>query len=87
MVLEALGLARAGAGSSLYADGSEVAINPSGGSLPADPIMATGLARLSEASLRLSGRAGQAPPGTSSAVVHGAGGVGMQNHCVFTLEV
>ncbi|HZO07193.1 MAG TPA: thiolase family protein [Solirubrobacterales bacterium] len=87
MVLEALGLAEAGKGAALYEDGSKVAINPSGGALPADPIMATGLARLSEAALQLTGRVGHAPEGASSAVVHGAGGVGMQNHCVFTLEV
>ena len=87
MVLEALGLAEDGAASRLYSDGSDVAINPSGGSLPADPIMATGLARLSEASLQLADRVDHAPPGATSAIVHGAGGVGMQNHCVFTLEV
>jgi acetyl-CoA C-acetyltransferase len=87
MVLEALGLAGAGQGSKLYSEGCEVAINPSGGSLPADPIMATGLARLSEASAQLAGRVDHGPPGASSALVHGAGGVGMQNHCVFTLEV
>jgi acetyl-CoA C-acetyltransferase len=87
MVLEALGLAEAGAAPKLFSDGSDVAINPSGGSLPADPIMATGLARLSEASLQLSGRADHAPADASTAIVHGAGGVGMQNHCVFTLEV
>lgn len=87
MVLEALGLAQDGAGSRLYSEGSEVALNPSGGSLPADPIMATGLVRLSEAALQLSGRVAHGPQGASTALVHGAGGVGMQNHCVFTLEV
>jgi acetyl-CoA C-acetyltransferase len=87
MVLEALGLAEPGHGGDLYTEGSEVAINPSGGSLPADPIMATGLVRLSEASLQLAGRTEHGPPDASSAIVHGAGGVGMQNHCVVTLEV
>jgi acetyl-CoA C-acetyltransferase len=87
MVLEALGLADPGAGPQLFSEGSEVAINPSGGSLPADPIMATGLARMSEAALQLSGRVDHGPKAGSSALVHGAGGVGMQNHCVFTLEV
>jgi acetyl-CoA C-acetyltransferase len=87
MVLEALGLAEAGGGSRLYSEGSDVALNPSGGSLPADPIMATGLVRLSEAALQLAGRVEHGPEGASSAIVHGAGGVGMQNHCVFTLEV
>lgn len=87
MVLEALGLAEDGAASNLYSEGSPLALNPSGGSLPADPIMATGLARLSEASLQLTGRVAHAPEGASTAIVHGAGGIGMQNHCVFTLEV
>ncbi|MBS1678861.1 MAG: 3-ketoacyl-CoA thiolase [Actinobacteria bacterium] len=87
MVLEALGLASPGGAPALYRDGSEIHLNPSGGSLPADPIMATGLVRLSEASLQLADRVDHAPAGATSAVVHGAGGVGMQNHCVFTLEV
>ncbi|HYC82052.1 MAG TPA: hypothetical protein VEB65_09715, partial [Solirubrobacterales bacterium] len=87
MVLESLGLAAPGGAATLYSDGSDVALNPSGGSLPADPIMATGLVRLSEASLQLADRVDHAPAGATSAVVHGAGGVGMQNHCVFTLEV
>jgi acetyl-CoA C-acetyltransferase len=62
-------------------------VNPSGGSLPADPIMATGLVRLSEAALQLTGRVDHAPRDATSAIVHGAGGIGLQNHCVFTLEV
>jgi acetyl-CoA C-acetyltransferase len=87
MVLEALGLAAEGGASELYSQGADIAINPSGGSLPADPIMATGLIRLNEAALQLAGRVDHAPQGATTAVVHGAGGVGMQNHCVFTLEV
>jgi acetyl-CoA C-acetyltransferase len=83
MVVEALGLADRGNGASLYSDDSPIVLNPSGGALPADPIMATGLARLGEATRYLlqSGGAGR------RAVVHGAGGIGMQNHCVITLEV
>ena len=87
LVLEALGLADRGHGADLFTDGSQTAINPSGGSLPADPIMATGLLRLSAAALQLAGRVDHAPPEASTAIVHGAGGVGLQNHCVFTLEV
>jgi acetyl-CoA C-acetyltransferase len=87
MVLEALGLAEAGRGVDLYADDGAIAINPSGGSLPADPIMATGLVRLSDAALQLTKRVDYGPDGATSAIVHGAGGVAMQNHCVFTLEV
>ncbi|HVE26311.1 MAG TPA: hypothetical protein VNC22_12945 [Sporichthya sp.] len=87
MVLEALGLAEPGKAVQLYGAGSGIAINPSGGALPADPIMATGLVRLAEAAEQLSGRVDRDASGARSAVVHGAGGVGMQNHCVFTLEM
>lgn len=82
MVLEALGLAPRGRAVELYADDAPVEVNHSGGAIPADPIMATGLARLVEASQRLLSRGH-----TAKAVVHGSGGIGMQNHCVFTLEV
>jgi acetyl-CoA C-acetyltransferase len=83
MVVEALGLAERGKAINAY--GGSVDINPSGGALPADPIMATGLVRLHEASSRLSGRVGD---GTAkSALVHGSGGIGSQTHSVFTLEV
>jgi acetyl-CoA C-acetyltransferase len=53
-------------------------------------IMATGLARLHEASSRLAGRTGYAYDGfdnARTALVHGTGGFGMQNHCVVTMEV
>lgn len=86
MVLESLGLAPPGRGINLLDDAGS-AINLSGGALPADPIMATGLVRLSEAMRQLAtpGLYGLSAPTT--AVVHGAGGVGMQTHCVMTLEV
>jgi acetyl-CoA C-acetyltransferase len=77
MAIEALGLRLDG----------KASINASGGALPADPIMATGLVRLASAARQLSQPRyfGHAAP--ARAVVHGAGGVGMQNNCVFTLEV
>jgi acetyl-CoA C-acetyltransferase len=86
MVLEALGLAADGHAAELYSGTAKAAINPSGGSLPADPIMATGLVRLSEAARQLAGDVDYGPREASSAIVHACGGVGMQNHCVFTLE-
>ena len=85
LVVEALGLAARGHAVDAYLDG-KVDINPSGGSVPADPIMATGLVRLHEASSRMSGRSGGHRSG-SRAFVHGAGGLNMQNHCVFAVEV
>ncbi len=85
LVVEALGLADRGHAVAAYTEG-HVTINPSGGAVPADPIMATGLVRLHEAALRLSGRVENGER-SKSALVHGAGGVGMQTHCVFSLEV
>jgi acetyl-CoA C-acetyltransferase len=86
LALEALGLAEGGRGLDA-ALGGKTAVNRSGGSLPADPIMATGLARLAHAARQLGtpGIYGNGSP--SRAIVHGAGGVAMQNNCVFTLEV
>jgi acetyl-CoA C-acetyltransferase len=83
MVVEALGIAPRGKAASAY--GGDVDINPSGGALPADPIMATGLVRLHEAVDRLSGKVEGSS--ATSALVHGAGGIGSQTHSVFTLEV
>lgn len=86
MAIEALGLAERGKGLAV-ATGGKVAINRSGGALPADPIMATGLVRLAEASRQLSQPELYGDGVPRRAIVHGAGGVGMQNNCVFTLEV
>ena len=86
MAIEALGLAGRGAGF-FAARGGKVAVNRSGGSLPADPIMATGMFRLAEAvrQLREPQRYGGGSP--SKAVVTGSVGVAMQSNCVFSLEV
>lgn len=83
MVLEALGL---GKGLAVANDG-KVVVNRSGGALPADPIMATGLVRLANAAKQLSQPKLYGSGSPSRAIVHGAGGVAMQNNCVFTLEV
>lgn len=83
LAIEGLGLAEAGKGLAAATSG-KVSINASGGALPADPIMATGLVRLAEAVRQL------AEPGDGSprrAIVHGAGGIAMQNNCVFALEI
>ena len=87
MVLESLGLATPGKALVLLADDAPVAVNRSGGALPADVIMATGLVRLAEAAQQLSTPEHYRLTAPASAVVHGAGGVGMQTHCVVTLEV
>ena len=87
MVIEALGLAAPGRGMDLLGDQKNISVNLSGGALPADPIMATGLVRLSEAMRQLTCPDSYGLRSPSSAIVHGAGGVGMQAHCVLTLEI
>ena len=86
MAIEALGLAGYGRGLGA-ALGSKVRINVSGGALPADPIMATGLIRLANAANQMSHPELYGSEVPSRAIVHGAGGVAMQSNCVFTLEV
>jgi len=81
ITLEALGLAEAGRAIDLYRAGSALALNLSGGSLPAWPVFATGLVRLAEATDRLAGGAGN-----GRAVVHASSGLGAQSHCVFVVE-
>lgn len=87
LTLEALGLAEPGRAIDLYRGASGPFINRSGGSLPANPIMATGLVRLAEAAEQLwTHRAGDAPS-ANNAVVHASSGIGSQSHCVFVVEV
>ena len=83
MVLEGLGL---GSGLNAANDG-KITVNRSGGALPADPIMATGLIRLANAAKQLSQPELYGSGSPSRAIVHGAGGIAMQNNCVFTVEV
>ena len=86
MAIEALGLAGHGKGLSA-ARGGKVAVNRSGGALPADPIMATGMFRLAEAVRQLREPQLYGGGSPSKAVVHGSTGVAMQSNCVFSLEV
>jgi len=86
MVLEALGMAEPGKAIDLYADGASPGLNPSGGALPADVVMASGLVRLHEVAAQLGGRSDYAPQGARRGLAHASGGLGMQNHCVITLE-
>ena len=86
MVLEALGLADQGKAINLYSDGAGGRLNRSGGALPANVVMASGLLRLHEVATQLSGRSDHAPEGARRGLAHGTGGLGMQNHCVITME-
>lgn len=63
------------------------AVNPSGGPLAADPIMATGLVRIGEAAMQIMGTAGERQvPDVRRALVHAATGHAMQQNAVFLLE-
>jgi acetyl-CoA C-acetyltransferase len=86
LAIESLGLAAPGQGMD-EAKSGRAAINRSGGALPADPIMATGLVRLAQAANQLTQPALYGAGAPQRAIVHGAGGVAMQSNCVFTLEV
>jgi acetyl-CoA C-acetyltransferase len=87
LTLEALGLAERGRAIDVYRGARGDTVNRSGGALPANPIMATGLVRLAEAAEQLwsEGVAKTSTPG--SALVHASSGIGGQSHCVFVVEV
>jgi acetyl-CoA C-acetyltransferase len=86
ITLEALGLAETGRAIDAYRSDKGATINPSGGAIPANPIMATGLVRLAEAAERM-WAPGDGKKAAQSAVVHGSSGIGAQSHCVFVVEV
>ena len=90
---EALGLCPKGKGGEFFAGGStamegSLPVNPSGGALGADPVCATGLARVAEAALQLRGEAGehQLPQAPSTALAHGQDGLCAQHNIVFILR-
>jgi len=87
MTLEALGLAEPGKAIDLFRQGRDAGINASGGALPANPIMATGLVRLSEAAQALWGQRASSAKNSRRAVVHASSGIAAQSHCVFVVEV
>ena len=69
ILVEALGL------------GPDVSINPSGGALAGNPVMATGLLRFVEAAARLAAGEGK------RAVAHATNGQALQHNLVAVLEV
>lgn len=81
MSIEALGFADLGeSGDFIDAGhghfGSSIVINPSGGSLCSNPVGATSLVRLAEASLQVTGRAGDRQvPGAQRAIALASGGM------------
>lgn len=92
LLYEALGLCRPGKGKNLIAEGTTdreglFPVNPSGGALCADPIMATGLVRIVECCRQLRGQAGghQLPGVVRRALAHGTSGLFLQSNIVFIL--
>lgn len=81
LAIEALGLGVPGRGIDVIRGSRGKHINASGGAIAANPIMATGLVRLAEATERIK------DTNAASALVHGSSGIGAQSHCVFVIEV
>ena len=86
MAYEGLGFCGPGEGARFVGDG-QVSVNPSGGLLCANPFFASGLVRVAEAVLQVTGRAdGRQVEGARRAVAHGASGLAGQAHTVVVLE-
>ena len=92
MLYEAFGWCDPGGGGALAASGAtavggRLPVNPSGGALAANPIMATGLVRLGEAALQVMGEAAaRQVPGVRRALAHASFGHCLQGNMVWILE-
>jgi len=92
MLYEALGLCDEGEGARLLESGAtgpdgRTPVNPSGGVLCANPVVATGLVRLAEAAAQVSNRAGEMQvEGAKKAMAHAGGGFAMQTAACMVLE-
>jgi acetyl-CoA C-acetyltransferase len=91
MLYEALGFCPEGGGgafidSGIPEMGKALPVNPSGGPLAANPLVCTGLVRLAECWLQLTGQAGaRQVAGAKKALAHAYIGPCMQNNLVFVL--
>jgi acetyl-CoA C-acetyltransferase len=88
--LEALGFAEKGKGKDMAREGitfpdGDIPTNPSGGVLCTNPIGATGLVRLAEASLQIMGEASNQIEGAKVALAHAWGGT-LQFHALMILS-
>jgi len=92
MIYEALGLTKEGEGKILMEKGvterkGQMPVNPSGGALGADPVLATGLVRMVEAAKQIRSEAGEYQiQGVRQALAHGQTGLCAQSNIVFILE-
>ena len=88
---EALGLCKEGEGKKLIDDGitdidGELPVNPSGGALSANPLCATGLIRIAEATMQIRGEAGgHQVKDVRTSLAHGQTGICAQDNIVFIL--
>ena len=91
MLYEALGLCGDGDGGKLIESGKtqmdgELPVNPSGGCLASNPWLVTGINRVAEAALQVSGKAGEHQvKGAGTALAHGADGMALQTNTVIIL--
>ncbi len=92
MLYEALGFCAKGQAATLLSEGTTTAggrlpVNVSGGALCGSIIYASGLQRLNEAALQVTGRAGTVQVnGAKTAVAHAQAGLAMQSNIVFVVE-
>jgi acetyl-CoA C-acetyltransferase len=92
MLYEALGLCDEGSGARLLESGAtgpagQIPVNPSGGALCANPVVATGLVRMAEAASQVSDRAGNMQvEGANRALAHAGGGMAMQTATCVVVE-
>ena len=92
MLYEALDLCAEGDGALLFDAGvtaldGQTPVNPSGGALCANPLVATGLVRLAESAAQVSNRGGNVQiDGARTALAHSGGGFAMQSAACVILE-
>ncbi|HKQ04104.1 MAG TPA: thiolase family protein [Blastocatellia bacterium] len=92
MVYEALGFCDKGKGRDLLHSGAtgvngtgRLPVNLSGGALSANPIFATGLIRLAEAALQVTGQADGHQADARTVVAHATSGLALQSNIVYVL--
>ncbi|MFL6276032.1 MAG: thiolase family protein [Blastocatellia bacterium] len=93
MIYEALGFCDKGTGRDLLHSGAtgisesgRLPVNLSGGALSANPIFATGLIRLAEAALQVTGQAVGYQADARTAVAHATSGFALQSNIVYVLD-
>lgn len=92
MLYEGLGFCAEGEGGRLIDSGAtrmdgKLPVNPSGGCLASNPWLVTGIDRVAQAALQVSGEAGKCQvKGAKTALAHGADGMALQANAVLVLS-